>query len=125
MHELSIAQNIIEIVISQIVDYPGASVLSITVSAGKFSGVDPEALKFCFPVASDGTSASGADLIIELQPLVIKCKSCKSETETSSLLCPQCRAIDVQEISGRDLYVTSIEMDIPENDSPPPISGEN
>ena len=54
MHELSIAKDIVAIAETNLAQYPGAKVTGITVSIGVFSGVDPEALKFCFPACHRG-----------------------------------------------------------------------
>jgi hydrogenase nickel incorporation protein HypA/HybF len=59
MHELSIAHAIVEMVTDQA---EGKRVTRVVVEIGKLAAVFPDALRFGFEVASEGTSASGASL---------------------------------------------------------------
>lgn len=115
MHELSIATNIINIVTANLTQYPGAKINSITVSVGVYSGMEPEALHFCFPLASEGTSVEGAKLHINVIPMKLTCNECGSCSEiSSSMLCPVCGSLEITVESGRDLVVSSIDLTLPE-----------
>ena len=115
MHELSIAHNIVKIVTDNVVDYPGARVNSITVMVGIYSGVDPEALKFSFPIVSEGTAAEGAELHIDSVPFKLTCKECGSSSVVSeSMRCPVCGSIEIAVELGRELTVSSIDLELPD-----------
>ena len=114
MHELSIAQNIAKIVADNVVDYPGARVNSITVMVGIYSGVDPEALRFSFPIASEGTAAEGAELHIDSVPFKLTCKECGSSVVSESMHCPACGSMEIAVESGQELTVSSIDLDLPD-----------
>ena len=115
MHELSIAHNIVSIVTDSITDYPGAKVNSIRVSVGVYSGVNPEALNFSFPLASEGTVVEGAELLIDTVPLTVVCGECgKGPVDSSSLCCPMCGSNKITIKTGRDLFVSSIDLSVPE-----------
>ncbi|MFC1729645.1 hydrogenase maturation nickel metallochaperone HypA [candidate division KSB1 bacterium] len=114
MHEFSIATDLIDLVISSMTEYPGAKVKSITVSVGILSGVDPEALQFCFPEAAKGTHADGAELILEMVPLIVDCPDCATRHDGGrSLKCPKCGSGDVTVCYGKDLILSTFDIDIP------------
>ena len=115
MHELSISQNIVSIVTDSIAKYPGAKVNSVKVSVGVYSGIDPAALDFSFPLASEGTDVEGAELLIDIVPLTVVCGACgKGPLDSSSLCCPVCGSEEITVKTGRDLFVSSIDLSIPE-----------
>jgi hydrogenase nickel incorporation protein HypA/HybF len=59
MHELAIASAIVEMVVEVA---GGKRVSRVVVEIGKLAAVLPDALRFSFDVASEGTSAAGAAL---------------------------------------------------------------
>ena len=61
MHELSIAQSIVEMVCERAGE---ARVHRLTLVIGKLSAVMPDALRFCFDVCAEGTVLEGAALEI-------------------------------------------------------------
>lgn len=65
MHELGIAQAIVDIAAES---SGGARVLRVVVEVGKLAAVLPDALRFSFDVASEGTLVEGAALEIIERP---------------------------------------------------------
>jgi hydrogenase nickel incorporation protein HypA/HybF len=59
MHELAIAHAIVEMVVEQA---EGQRITRVVVEIGKLAAVLPDALRFSFDVASEGTAAGGASL---------------------------------------------------------------
>jgi hydrogenase nickel incorporation protein HypA/HybF len=115
MHELSLASEAVEIVIDHLECYPGATAESITLSIGKFSAIDPEALEFCFPFATEGTPLENAKINIELVPLKINCSDCSAKgVIAESLQCPICGSVRITVIEGRDMLISSIELNMPD-----------
>lgn len=112
MHELSIAQNILEIVLANLPATERDSVKSIKLKVGQQSGVVPDSLDFCFGVIAQGTPLEGAALDIERVPFVLKCKPCGSsfQSESGIVLCPLCGGMDVEVLSGTELRVVEIEL---------------
>src|SRR3972149_3536246 len=78
MHEVSIAQEIIEIVKDYLLTNNHVSVKSIKVEIGDFSNILPEALSFGFKVMTENTDMTGAELIISKIPLTVKCRDCEN-----------------------------------------------
>lgn len=115
MHELSIAYDIISTVESRLVEYPGATVNSVTVLIGRYSGVDPEALSFCFPLAAENTKLSTAQLSLSIEPLTLECNECQSGAHVSrSLQCPSCGSLNITVIAGRNMKISSVDISLPE-----------
>lgn len=61
MHELGIAMEIVDIVTRRA---QGAKVRRVVLEVGALTAVFPDALSFSFQLASEGTSAEGAELAI-------------------------------------------------------------
>ncbi len=112
MHELSLAQNLLDIILAQRDKAPFAKVKTVTVSIGRLSHVEPEALSFCFNSVVKNTCAEQADLTIVPVDSIGRCRRCGHETVMEELYapCPLCNEFDLQIISGRDVELTSIEV---------------
>ena len=112
MHELSIAQNILEIAKEHLVGGSSRRVKTVRIKVGESAGVVCDSLEFCFTTVIAGTEMQGAALEIERVPFVVKCNSCdkKSTNESQIFLCSFCNGNDVKMISGNELLVTAIEL---------------
>lgn len=119
MHEMSIAQSIIEIVRQHVPDAETPRVKSVKVRVGEAAGVVPESLAFCFQAATAETAFENALLQIEHVPFVIECKSCATTSEESMGLpiCPACGSSDTKVLSGTELNIVEIELEetVPES----------
>jgi hydrogenase nickel incorporation protein HypA/HybF len=113
VHELSVAQGLLEIIEEEARPYPGARVTRVLVRIGKLSAVVPDALRFAFEVITRGGIAEGASLEIEEVPLRIRCRQCAQEytLEDPFMVCPRCEGLDVEMVSGRELEITSMEIE--------------
>ncbi len=120
MHELSIAKNIVDVVLDQLEierslddasDAP--RVLRVKVRVGMLSGVVPEALLFAFDSATSGTPVSGATLEVERVPVTVWCERCQAERtlpDPTPLRCPHCGERTPQTLQGKELEVAAIEL---------------
>lgn len=107
MHELAIAESVVSAVLER-TDRP---VRVVRLRVGRLSGVVPDALSFCFELATTGTSLAGAALEIEDQPGRAHCRTCGEDfVMADALLLCACGSADVELLMGRDLAVTSVEM---------------
>ncbi|MBN1634363.1 MAG: hydrogenase maturation nickel metallochaperone HypA [Ignavibacteria bacterium] len=111
MHELSIAQNIFDLVRENV--NGNARVKNINMKLGEISGVVSESLEFCFEVITKGTELENAVLKIEKIPVTAKCNECNLEFNVENLffLCPECGSPDVKILTGTEMQVTEIEID--------------
>lgn len=112
MHELSIAQNIVEIVRERVPekDLPEVSLVRLTI--GDLAGVVCDSLEFCYGVITTHTALENSKLKIDRIPARVFCHTCQtvSSTEPSFLLCPACGSADVKLESGTELCVSEIEL---------------
>ncbi len=114
MHELSVCQAMLAQV-EEIADREGAdSVATILVLIGPLSGVVPELLQQAFTLARAGTRADGAELITEPQPIRVRCLDCDAESDAAPnrLLCAACDSYRTQVISGDELLLAQVELEI-------------
>ncbi len=113
MHELSIAQNVLEIVSEQCNKSGYNKIDSINLRIGRASGIMPDALIFAFDVIKHDTIARDALLNIEEVPVTGLCKDCSSRfvvEEEYILNCPVCKGQSFQIISGREMDVIDMEV---------------
>ncbi|MBK8049218.1 MAG: hydrogenase maturation nickel metallochaperone HypA [Anaerolineales bacterium] len=113
MHELSIAQSLIEIAEETARNAGATEVLAVHLRLGALSGVVPDALQFSFPIAAEGTLVAGAQLIIEEVPAVVYCDQCAAErsiTWPPDFRCPVCGEFAPKLLQGRELQITAIEV---------------
>src|SRR5438094_498605 len=107
MHELSIAQSLIQLVEEQVRTSPApVRVVRVTVRVGEASGVVAAALRSAFPAAAAGTVANGAALVLEPVGLAAWCGTCEAEREVSGpfrLVCGVCGARMPRLVRGREL----------------------
>jgi hydrogenase nickel incorporation protein HypA/HybF len=113
MHELAVCQAVIEQV-ERISRGNGARrVLSITLSVGALSGVEPRLLEHAFPLAAAGTVADRAELVVESVPVKVRCRACRAETVAAPnrLLCGACATWQVDVIAGEELLLQRVEIE--------------
>jgi hydrogenase nickel incorporation protein HypA/HybF len=65
MHELAIVEDVIDRVSERA---GGARVVRVVLEIGRLTAVLPDAVRFCFDLASEGTAAAGARLDIVETP---------------------------------------------------------
>jgi len=94
MHEVGLAQSIVELVREQARAQAFASVKTVFLRTGALANVEPDALVFGFDSASRGTVAAGARLEVERSPGSAFCASCGMDVVVSSRLedCPRAAA---------------------------------
>jgi len=113
MHELAICQALMSQVETIAHDNHAVRVTSITVGMGPLSGVEEQLLKNAYPVASAGTIADGADLLVHLTPLRVRCTKCEKESDAkpNRLVCGHCGEWRTELISGDELLLLRVELD--------------
>ncbi|MGE0195857.1 MAG: hydrogenase maturation nickel metallochaperone HypA [Methylocystis sp.] len=109
MHELSIVCSIVDLA-SEAAE--GRAVRRMTIEIGKLSGVEPEAVAFCFPEVARGTPLEEATLDIGVVDAAARCDVCGAEFATPDILtaCP-CGSRQFQRLRGEELNIKSIEVE--------------
>jgi len=113
MHEVSIIENVIEIVSEKAIENEFTKVNKVSLKIGELSGVMPESLNFAFKSCIIGTMLEGSILEIEKVKAVAECKDCKQvfPIDHFNKLCPCCNKFCSSIITGYELFVNTIEGD--------------
>ncbi len=112
MHELSIAENIVEIIHQYVEVEKLPLVRSVSVDVGTFSGVVPDSLEFSFQAITAQTPLEKSFLKMNIIPFKILCSKCSKEIENDDgiVLCSECGSLNTKIISGKELHVKEIEV---------------
>jgi hydrogenase nickel incorporation protein HypA/HybF len=115
MHELSIAQGLVEVACEALAgcEPAPARVGSLRVRIGTLSGVVSEALEFCYGLSVEGTPLAGSQLVIEPQSVVVFCPRCLENRTLEGdfrFRCPVCDTPTPELVHGRELELISMEL---------------
>jgi hydrogenase nickel incorporation protein HypA/HybF len=113
MHELSVAQNIVEMIQQHIPEPEWNRVIAVRVKIGALAGIVSDSLEFSFHAITSESALCNARLITEPIPFRVHCRSCNSTTENKDgfSMCSICESTDIQIISGTELHVVEIELE--------------
>ncbi|MBN2208460.1 MAG: hydrogenase maturation nickel metallochaperone HypA [Candidatus Coatesbacteria bacterium] len=113
MHEARVAADILETVERVAADNFATRITSIRLQIGEFTCVQPDALQFCLEALSEGTIAQDAALSITRIKTTAVCGECHSEFSVHEIefRCPMCASTNIELLSGRELFIESIEVD--------------
>ncbi len=117
MHELSIAQSIVEAVEAEASRRSARSVRYVRLKVGDASGVETDSLAFCFEMlVGDYPLLAGAKLLIDRMPHRARCRHCATDFTVKNFVaqCPACQEWSNEIISGTELQVIEMEIDVPE-----------
>lgn len=114
MHEVAIAESLLDVAIGNCTKSGYARITGIEISVGRASGVMPEALVFAFDTVKQDTIAAGAMLVVTEVPLRGHCNGCNRDFEVAEryvLSCPHCDGVQYTLVSGRELMITEMEVE--------------
>lgn len=113
MHELAVAQALVEQVDAVINQHGATKASLIRVRIGPLTGVVPELLATAFPLAAAGSHMEHAKLEFTHAPIRVRCQTCGAETEAvmNRLICGACGDWHTQIISGDELLLESVELE--------------
>ena len=113
MHELAVAQALVEQV-DAVIDQHGATKASLVrVRIGPLAGVVPELLASAFPLAAAGSRMEHAQLDFTHAPITVHCQTCGADTEAAMnrLICGACGDWHTRIVSGDELLLESVELE--------------
>jgi hydrogenase nickel incorporation protein HypA/HybF len=114
VHELSIAQSLIDLASEAAAREESQRVTRLHIQIGALAGVVKEALLFSFELAAVGTPCEGATLEIDdigVTMLCPECRETKIPSDLYSLCCPACGTLVRDVLTGRELDLISVEVD--------------
>jgi len=113
MHEMSVAQNILDVVRQHVPGDRACAVTAVRVRVGSLSGVVAESLAFCFDALVAGTPFGRSRLDIERVSTTCACDECDARFEPEGFIfvCPGCGGGRTRLLSGSDLQVVHVELE--------------
>jgi hydrogenase nickel incorporation protein HypA/HybF len=108
MHELGVALELVDAIAARA---GGARVRRVVLEVGALSSVLPDALTFCFELATEGTVVEGAALEVRATPASARCRSCDRELSLMRVSdrCP-CGGYDLEWLTGDALTIALLEV---------------
>ena len=113
MHELSIAQSVLDSVREQAALHSGRRVRRVGIKVGETSGVNAEALEFCFGLTVQDTELAGVTLDVERVPVRFRCEGCGDEFTPVEFdpQCPSCGSGRGRMVGGDELALSFLELE--------------
>jgi hydrogenase nickel incorporation protein HypA/HybF len=113
MHEMGIANSILEAVATEVRRHPGSRVSRVGVRIGELAAVDADSLTFCFGALSHDTDLEGLQLQIEVCPRRHKCDPCGTtfDVHDYEFACPKCGSVQTKFVSGDELELAYLEVE--------------
>lgn len=111
MHELALAQGVVEIAEAEARRGGFSAVSRVVVEIGALAGVEISALRFGFAAASAGTVADGAALEVEATPGTAWCFDCEAAVDVVERFgsCPRCGSFRLSVTGGDAMRVKALE----------------
>jgi len=113
MHELAVAQDIMDTVLAERQRRNLGAVHIIRVTAAAMSCVDPEALKSAFEVLTEGSELEGVRLEVTKLPMVAVCDRCGAGFDPRAVaqVCPTCGVGRLNFSGETAIIVDSLEVE--------------
>ncbi len=113
MHELAITESLLSIILEKAREVKARQVTRVDLLVGRLTGYVPECIQLQFAILSHNTEAFGARLVFHQPPTKLHCRRCNLDYTSDSLdiTCPQCRTLDIDILSGSELFIESIDVE--------------
>lgn len=108
MHELAITQSLVDTIVEHT---DGRQVVRVRLEIGTLSGVEVDAVRFCFDVVTSETTLAGAELEIDRPAGRGRCRACRGEFAVTDLLAGcACGSLDIEITGGEQLRIRDVEV---------------
>ena len=113
MHEMSLTEGVLQILQDNAKSKGFERVKTVWLEIGALSGVEIEAMRFCFDAVMQGTLADGAKLEIIHTPGAAWCMPCGKSVTVSERFepCPECGSFQLQITGGDQMQVKELEVE--------------
>lgn len=113
MHEMSLAEGVLQVIEDYARKEGYQRVKTVWLEIGQLSGVEAEAMRFCFDAVTRGTLAENARLEIMETPGAGWCLSCNKAVPVAARYepCPECGGYQVQVNAGTEMRVKELEVE--------------
>ena len=113
MHELAVTKGILDIVLQKAQEVKASKITKVDLVVGRLTGYVPECIQLQFNILSHNTTAAGASLSFHQPPTNLHCRKCDIDYTSASydLKCPECHTLEIDILSGSELYIESMEVE--------------
>lgn len=124
MHELSMAQGIINAVLDTANENNATEVNEVTIEVGRLAMINPEQLQFILGVLIENTIMEDAKINFNEIPVEMECYDCNfrgeailddSDHYAPLVKCPECDSLKVEVLNGKDIIVKNIVIEKPDD----------
>ncbi|NWF39638.1 hydrogenase maturation nickel metallochaperone HypA [Mariprofundus sp. NF] len=112
MHEISLCESLLKVIEDSASQQNFSQVKTVWLELGRFSCVEPEAMRFSFDVVMKGTLADGAKLELLELPARVWCQICLKDVEIKQRYdaCPYCGDYKLQISGGEEMRIKELEV---------------
>lgn len=109
---MSLAEGVLQLIEDAARKQDFTKVTTVWLELGQLSGVEPEAMKFCFDAVTRDSIADGANLEIIALPGTGWCMECSMMVPMAEVFgeCPQCGGHRLQVTGGTEMRVKELEV---------------
>lgn len=113
MHEISLCENIRQVLEQQASLQQYQRVKTVWLEIGRLSSIDPEAIRFSFEVVMQGSIAEQARLEIIEVPGEARCMECLQTVQLQQRYdeCPLCGSYRLQIHNGEQMRIKELEVE--------------
>jgi hydrogenase nickel incorporation protein HypA/HybF len=113
MHEMGIANSILEAVRTEAQRFPGGHISKVGVRIGELAGVDPDSMSFCFDALVRETDLEPLAIEIEYCSRSHQCRDCRGifPAPLEGARCPSCGGTDSVFVAGDELELSYLEVE--------------
>jgi hydrogenase nickel incorporation protein HypA/HybF len=113
MHELTVTQTMLDIVLEQAEKTHARKVGAINLVIGELSGFVEDSVRFYFGFLAKDTIAEGAALNFKSVSPRARCRGCGNTFALKEFdwSCPRCGGGDVEITAGKELSIESIDVE--------------
>ena len=110
MHELSIAQSIVELAEEQARNHQAQCIEELELEIGSLAGIEWQALEFALETCVKETLLENAHIVRHIISGEGRCGDCETAFPVDTLFssCPACGSYAVKIIKGKELRINSI-----------------
>ncbi len=113
MHEVSIAQSIVQLMSEVKPAETRGFISAVTIRVGELSAIETDALLFAFDIVKAKTLLNSAELKIEIVEGKAVCNSCGTEFPMHHFAtsCPNCGSYQISITEGKEMKVVSYDLE--------------
>ena len=113
MHELSVTEDLLDIVVRHAEKAQAKRIVRIHLVIGELASIVDDSVQFYFDFMAKDTLAAGAELLFQRLDVKLECPACEHQwhPESADWTCPSCGRATARVIAGREFYVDNIEVE--------------